>query len=83
MEVEIVMFVLKGREQLTVPSDRQEYIKVGSRGVALRRVIYLKLSGIYLTKVILKIWIIDRQYVIDVSMIEVELICCFPNKLGP
>ena len=75
MEVEIVTFVIKGSAQLTVPPDRQEEIQVGSRGVALNRVFYLKLSGRHLAKIILKIWIIDWHYVIDVSMCEVELRC--------
>ena len=35
MEVEIVAFVVKGSAQLTIPTDRQEYIQVGSRGGAL------------------------------------------------
>ena len=38
MEVEIVIFVVKGTAQLTVPPDRQEWIQVGSSGVALSRV---------------------------------------------
>ena len=49
MEVEIVTFVVKGSAQLTVTLDRQELIQIGSRGVALRRVFDLKLSGINLT----------------------------------
>ena len=46
MEVEIgVKFVEKGiSAQLTVPPDRQESIKVGSGGVALSYVFYLKFS---------------------------------------
>ena len=75
MEVEIVAFVIKRSAQLTVPPDRQELIQVGSRGVALILVFYIKLSGIHLTKIIMKIWIIDRQYVINVSICEVELRC--------
>ena len=55
MDVEIVTFVVKGSAQLTVPLDRLEYIQVGSRGVALRRVFHLKLSGIPLTQIILKL----------------------------
>ena len=54
MEVKIVTFVVKGSVQLTVPPDRQEKIQVGSRGVALIRVFYLKLSGLHLTKIIFK-----------------------------
>ena len=59
MEGEIVTFVRKGSAQLTVPPERQEKIQVGSRGIALSCVFYLKLSGIHLTKIILKIWTID------------------------
>ena len=59
MEVEIVTFVVKGSAQLTVTHDRQDEIQVGSRGVALRRVFDRKLSGIHLTHLILKVWIID------------------------
>ena len=77
MEVEIVTFVVEGSLQLTVTLDRQELIQVGSRGVALCRVFELKLSGIHLTQIILKIWVIDWQYVIDVSVCEVELRCYF------
>ena len=59
MEVEIVTFVVKGSTQLTIPPDRQECFKVGSRNVALRRVFDLKLSGMHLTQIIIKIWVID------------------------
>ena len=59
MEVEIVTFVVKGNVQLTVPPDWQKYVQVGNRCVALSRVFYLKLSGIHLTKIFLKISIID------------------------
>ena len=38
MENEIVTFVVKGSAKLTVPTDWQEQIQVGSRSVALRRV---------------------------------------------
>ena len=38
MEIEIVTFVVKGSMKLTVPTDWQEQIQVGSRSVALRRV---------------------------------------------
>ena len=56
MEDEVVTFVIKGSAQLTVLSDRQELIQVGSRGVALSLVFYFKLR---LTKIILKILITD------------------------
>ena len=45
MEIEIVTFVVKGSMKLTVPTDWQEQIQVGSRSVALRRVFDLKLWG--------------------------------------
>ena len=57
MEIEIVTFVVKGSAKLTVPTDWQEQIQVGSRSVALRRVFDLKLRGIHLTEIILKIWV--------------------------
>ena len=37
--------------------------EVGSRGVALRRVFNLKLSRIHMTKIIIKIWVIEWEYV--------------------
>ena len=43
MEIEIVSFVLKGSAKLTVPTDRQEQIQVGSRSVFLRCVFDIKL----------------------------------------
>ena len=73
MEIEIVTFVLKGSAKLTVPTDWQEQIQVGSRSVALRRVLTLKLRGIHLTEIIL--WVIKEQNVVDVSICEVELRC--------
>ena len=72
MEIEIVTFVAKGSAKLTVPTDWQDQIKVGSRSVALRRVLDLKLSGIHLTEIILKVWVMNGQNVVDVSMCEVE-----------
>ena len=58
MEIEIVTFVVKGSAKLTVPTDWQEQIQVGSRSVALRRVFDLKLRGIHLTEIILKVWLL-------------------------
>ena len=55
MEIEIVTFVVKGSAKLTVPMDWQEQTQVGSRSVALRRVFDLKLRGIHLTEIILKV----------------------------
>ena len=62
MEVEIVTFIVKGGTQLTVTLDRQELFQVRSRSVTRRRVLYLKLSGIHLTQIILEISVIDLQY---------------------
>ena len=75
MEIEIVTFVVKGSAKLTVPTDWQEQIQVGKRSVALRRVFNLKLKGIHLTEIILKVWVINGQNVVDVSICEVELRC--------
>ena len=71
MEIEIVTFVVKGSAKLTVPTDWQEQIQVGSRSVALRRVFDLKLRGIHLTEIILKVWvIIDVPKVIAKAKVE-------------
>ena len=48
-------------------------MKVGSRSVALRRVFDLKLRGIHLTEIIFKVWVINGQNFVDVSICEVEL----------
>ena len=61
MEIEIVTFVVKGIAKLTVPTDWQEQIQVGSRSFALRRVFDLKLRGIHLIEIILKVWVINRK----------------------
>ena len=44
MEIEIVTIVVKGSAKLTVPTDWQEQIQVGSRSVALRRVFDLNVK---------------------------------------
>ena len=75
MEVEIVTFVVDGSAQLTIASDRQKDSQKGSRTVALRLVIDLELGGIHLINIIFKVWIINWQYVFDVSICEVELRC--------
>ena len=41
MEIEIVTFVVTGSAKLTVPTDWQEQIQVGSRSVALN--LYLQI----------------------------------------
>ena len=48
---------------------------MGSRSVALRRVFDLKFMGIHVTEIIFKVSVINGQYVIDVSICKVELIC--------
>ena len=65
MEIEIATFVVKGSAKLTVP--------VGS--VPFRCVFDLKLRGIHLTEIILKVWVINGQNVVDLSICEVELRC--------
>ena len=73
MEIEIVTFIVKESMKLTVPTDWQEQIQVGSRSFALRRVFDLKLRGIHMTEIILKVWVINEQNVVDVSICEIEL----------
>ena len=75
MEIEIVTFVIKGSAKLTVPADCQDQIQVGSRSVALRCVFDLKLRGIHLTEIFLKVWVINGLNIVDVSICEVELRC--------
>ena len=58
-----------------LPADWQEQIQVGSRSIALRRVFDLKLRGVHLTEIILKVWVINGKKVVDVSINEVELRC--------
>ena len=79
MEIEIVTFVVKGSTKLTVPTYWQEQIQVVSRSVALRRVFDLQLRGIDLTVIILKVWVMNVQSVVDVSICEVELRCFRPR----
>ena len=75
MEIKITL-VVKGSVKLTVTTDWQELIQVRSTSVALRRVFDLELRGIHLIEIILKVWVINEQYVIDVFICEVELRCC-------
>ena len=75
MEIEFITLVVKGSAKLTASTDWQEQIQVGSRTVALRRVFDLKFRGIHLTEIILKVWVINGQYVINVSICEVDLRC--------
>ena len=48
---------------------------MGSRRIALGRLPDLTLSGIDLTEIIPKVWIINGQYDIDVSLSTIELRC--------
>ena len=73
MGIKIVTLVVKGSVKLTVPTDWQEHIQEGSRSVALCCVCDLKLRGVRLTEIILKVWVINGQYVLDISICEVEL----------
>ena len=66
---------VKGSAKLTAPTDLQEQIQVESRSVALRRFFDLKLRDIHLTEIILKVWVINGQNVIDLSICEDELRC--------
>ena len=50
-------------------------IQVGSRSVALSRVFDLKVRGIHLTEIMFIVRVINGQYVIGVSICEVELRC--------
>ena len=75
MEIEIVTLVVKGNAQPTVPLDLYDQIQVGRRSFALRNFFDLKLSGIHLTEIILKVRVINGQYLIDISICEVELRC--------
>ena len=47
-EIEIATSVVKGSAKLTVPTDWQEQIQVGSRSAALRLVFDLKRRGGYI-----------------------------------
>ena len=79
MEIEIVTLVVKKSAKLTDPTDWQEQIRVRSRSFAFRRVFDLKFRGIHLTEMILKVWVINGQYVINVSICKIELRCYFSN----
>ena len=72
-KVEIVTLVVKRSAMLTFPPDRYEQIQAGIRIVALCIVFDLKLGGIHLTEIFLKVRIIYRQYFFDMSICEVEL----------
>ena len=75
MEIEVVTFVIYGSVKLTVPHDRQKYIQIRSRSVALCLVFDLKFNMIHLAQVILKLWVVYGQNIIDVPVCEIEPIC--------
>ena len=68
VEIEIVTFVINGSVKLTVPPDRQKYMQVRSRSVAFGRVFDLEFNGIHLAQVILKLWVVYGQNIIDVPV---------------
>ena len=72
MEIKIVTLFVKGSVKLIVPTDWQEQIQVGSRSVALRRVFA---HGDTSDRDHSQSQILNGQYVIDVSICEVELRC--------
>ena len=72
VEIEIVTFVINGIVKLTVPPDRQKQIQVRSRSVALFRVFDLEFNGIHLAQVILKLWVVYGENIIDVHVCEIE-----------
>ena len=53
-DTEIITFVVNGSLKLTI---LQEYIQVRRRNIALFRVVDLQFNSIYLTMVILKLWV--------------------------
>ena len=45
-------------------------MQVESGSIALRSIFDLKVTGIHLTDIIIKVWIINGQYVIDVIIVD-------------
>ena len=72
VEIEIVTFVINGSVKLTVPPDRQKYVQVRSRSDALCRVFDLEFNLIHLAQVILKLWVVYGQNIIDVPVCEIR-----------
>ena len=68
VEIEIVTLVINSSVKLTVSPDRQKLIQVRSRSVALCRVFDLEFNGIHLAQVILKLWVVYGQNIIDVPV---------------
>ena len=75
MEIKIVTFVINGSMNLTIPPDRQQKIQVRSRSVALCRFFDLKVYGIHLSQVILKLLVVYGQKIIDVPICGIEQRC--------
>ena len=75
MKIEIVTFVINGSMKLTILLDRQKLIQVRSRSGVLCRDFDLKFNGIHLAQVILKLWVNQRQNIIDVPTCEIEPRC--------
>ena len=73
MEIEIVTFVVNGSVKLTIPPEgQQDKIHVRSRIVALCHIFDLKFNRIHLTQVVLKIWVVYGQNIMDVTVCEIE-----------
>ena len=74
-EVQIITFVLKGSASLLI--DSRSKLRSRTQIYCSLFVFDLNLSGIHLTQMILRVWIIDWHYIIyiDVSICEVELRC--------
>ena len=79
VDIEIAKLLVKGGMKSIVTPYLQELIKVRSRRIALCRVIDLMFNGIHLTKVIRKVSMIYRQYVIDVVCEVVQRCQTFMN----
>ena len=75
METEIVTLFIIGSVQLTFPPNQQEEIQVRSSSVAFCRVFNLKFNKIHLTHVILKLWVVFGQKIIDVPVRGIEPRC--------
>ena len=76
MEIEIVTFLVPGNYEVERP-----YRLTGAnlsrkqKGCNIRRVVDLKLRGIHLTEIILKVWVINGQDVVDcIDMLEVNFL---------
>ena len=65
-------FVWDSKDLHKFPPDRQKLIQVRNRSVALCGVFDLKFNGIHLPQVILKLWVVYGQNIIDVPVCEID-----------